>query len=154
MTCSYGIDAIDAARESQRCGTNICFSRREKSSMGGNWWFRDGAGVAQPRAGSPRQPVGGWLKSVIDRLERVRRWCRGPCRSTSPRRECGASLREDSPERNSRRPKRCSRAYPPGAPVLHAVIEIIALRVDSLPITLSRRARSWGCGRRHTARGN
>ena len=25
-----GIDAIDAARENQRCGTNICFSRRKE----------------------------------------------------------------------------------------------------------------------------
>jgi hypothetical protein len=32
----------------------------------------------------------------------------------------------------------CSRVYSPGRPVLHAVIEIIALRANSSPITLSR----------------
>jgi hypothetical protein len=34
MTCGYGIGAIGAARENQRCGTNICFSGR-KGSVGG-----------------------------------------------------------------------------------------------------------------------
>ena len=29
MTFGYGIDATDAARKKQRCGTNICFSRRK-----------------------------------------------------------------------------------------------------------------------------
>jgi hypothetical protein len=33
--------------------------------------------------------------------------------------------------------KRCSRAYPPGRPVLHAVIEIIALRANSSPIAVA-----------------
>jgi hypothetical protein len=29
MTFGYGIDATDSARKNQRCGTNICFSRRK-----------------------------------------------------------------------------------------------------------------------------
>jgi hypothetical protein len=34
MTCGYGIDAIDAARENQMCGTNIYFSRRNGALVG------------------------------------------------------------------------------------------------------------------------
>jgi hypothetical protein len=34
MTCGYGIDAIDAARKNQRCGTNLCFSRRKGALSG------------------------------------------------------------------------------------------------------------------------
>jgi hypothetical protein len=35
MTCGYGIDAIDAARKNQRCGTNLCFSRRKGELVDG-----------------------------------------------------------------------------------------------------------------------
>jgi hypothetical protein len=43
MTCGYGIDAIDAARENQGRGTNIRFSRRKGALEGDDFEMAVGA---------------------------------------------------------------------------------------------------------------
>jgi hypothetical protein len=72
------------------------------------------------------RPLSEWLRDAWRAAARVRRF--------PPRRLAGTEL--------SATAKRSSRAYPPGKPVLHAVIEIIALPADSTAITLVPRARS------------
>ena len=78
------------------------------------------------RHGVDSRPLSEWLRDAWRAAAGVRRF--------PLRRLAGAEL--------SATAKRCSRAYPPGRPVLHAVIEIIALPADSTAITLVPRARS------------